>query len=42
MKTLSENALERITGGFSTWAAIGVAAVVVFIVGVVDGQIKLK
>ena len=32
MKKLSESTLERITGGFSTWAAIGIAAVVVFIV----------
>lgn len=37
MKHLSSKSLERITGGISAWAAIGISAIVIFLAGVVDG-----
>lgn len=37
MKTLNEKELEKITGGFSVWMGIGIAAVVVFLSGVLEG-----
>ena len=42
MKAIDEQKLERITGGFSTLAALGIASLVLFVAGVIDGQIKLK
>jgi hypothetical protein len=37
MTRLNDVALERITGGFSAWIALGIAATVVFICGVISG-----
>ena len=37
MRHLNNESLERITGGLSTWAAIGISAIVIFLAGVVDG-----
>lgn len=37
MEKLDKKSLERITGGFSAWVAIGVAATIVFVTGIIDG-----
>ena len=42
MKKLNNNELEKIQGGFSAWAALGIASAVIFLSGVFEGQIKLK
>jgi len=42
MKQIRDEELKKMSGGFSIWAGIGIAAVVVFLVGVVDGIIHPK
>jgi len=42
MRKLKDNELERIEGGFSTWAAIGIASLVIFVSGVIDGIVHPK
>lgn len=42
MKRLNNKELERIEGGFSAWAALGIASVVIFISGVIDGIVNPK
>ena len=37
MKKLTDNELERISGGFSTWAAIGIAGAIIFLAGIIKG-----
>ena len=37
MKKLKENELEKIQGGFSAWAALGIASAVIFLSGVFEG-----
>ena len=37
MKEVSRKELEKITGGFSVWVGIGIAAAVVFLSGVLEG-----
>ena len=37
MKKLTNKELERINGGFSTWAAVGIASAVIFVAGVIKG-----
>lgn len=40
---LNSNDLKNIEGGaLSPWAIIGIGAGIVFLIGVLDGQIKLK
>ena len=41
MKVLDDNQLENVVGG-SVWTGIAVAAIVIFISGLLEGQIKLK
>ena len=43
MKEIENNELENIQGGsISPWVAVGIGALFTFLVGVYDGQIKLK
>lgn len=42
MKKINENTLERITGGFSVWAALGIVSVVIFLSGVLSGIVHPK
>ncbi len=42
MKKLDNKKLERIEGGFSTWAALGIASIVIFVSGLVDGIVHPK
>lgn len=43
MLEVKESDLSKITGGgFSFGIAIGVGALVVFVIGLIEGQIKLK
>ena len=37
MEKLRSNELENIIGGFSVWMGIGIAAIVVFLAGVLEG-----
>ena len=37
MKEIKKEDLTKIDGGISTWAAIGIGAGVVFLIGVLDG-----
>ena len=37
MKSIEEKELKEMNGGISTWGAIGIGALVAFLVGVVDG-----
>ena len=37
MKDIDKKDLENITGGFSVWVGIGIAALVVFLSGVLEG-----
>lgn len=37
MKEIKEEKLTQIDGGISTWAAIGIGAGIVFLIGVLDG-----
>lgn len=41
MEVLEKEKLEKINGG-SVWTGIAVAAIIVFLSGVLEGQIKLK
>lgn len=43
MIELNQNEMKKIQGGGVNWTLIaGIGAVISFIVGVIDGQIKLK
>ncbi len=42
MKQLKEKDLERITGGFSAWAALGIVSAVLFLSGVFSGIVNPK
>ena len=42
MKRLDTKELERITGGFSTWAALGIVSAVLFLSGVFGGIVHPK
>ncbi len=42
MKKLDTKELERITGGFSTWAALGIVSAVLFLSGVFGGIVHPK
>ncbi len=42
MNKINNKELERIEGGFSTWAALGIASIVIFISGLVDGIVHPK
>ena len=42
MKEISKEELQEINGGFSIWAALGLVAGGVFLIGVIDGVIALK
>lgn len=37
MKNLDNKELEEITGGFNVWVAVGIAAMITFVSGIVDG-----
>lgn len=37
MKNLEERELAKITGGFSVWGGIAIAAAIVFLSGVIEG-----
>ena len=37
MQRLNKNDLENVIGGFSVWMGIGIAAIVVFLAGVLEG-----
>ena len=40
MKEVEEKELEKVEGGISVWAAIGIGAAIVFAIGAVDGYIR--
>ena len=42
MRKVEEENLERITGGFSAWAALGIVSLVLFLSGVFDGIVHPK
>ncbi len=42
MQKLNNEKLERITGGASPWVALGIAAAIVFISGVIEGIVHPK
>ena len=42
MRLLTEMETQKIRGGFSIWTGLGIAAIVVFIVGIIDGYINPK
>ena len=42
MKEITEKNLERINGGFSTWAALGIISTVLFLSGVLNGIVHPK
>ena len=42
MKRLDNKELERIEGGISAWAALGIASIVIFVSGVIDGIVHPK
>lgn len=42
MKNIEIKQLEKITGGFSAWMALGIASTVIFISGVLDGLVRPK
>ncbi len=42
MRKIKEEELERISGGFSAWVAIGVASAIIFLSGVFDGIVHPK
>ena len=42
MKKLKNEEMERISGGFSTWAAIAIAAAVIYVSGIIDGIVHPK
>lgn len=37
MRNLNDQELQQLKGGFSLWAGIGIAAIVVFLAGVLEG-----
>ena len=42
MKKIDDKSLERINGGFSAWAAIAIAAGVVYLSGIFNGIVNPK
>ncbi len=42
MKKVNENKLKEIQGGFSTGAALGIAAAIIFISGIFEGIVHPK
>jgi len=42
MQEIRDEKLKQVKGGFSVWAGIGIAAAVIFLVGVVDGIVHPK
>ena len=40
MKKIEDAELSQVNGGFSGWALAGIAMVVTFVAGVIDGQTK--
>lgn len=42
MKEISKEELQEINGGFSIWAALGLVAGGVFLIGVIDGYVRPK
>ena len=42
MKILEDNELERISGGFSAWLAVGITSAVLFIAEVFNGFVHPK
>lgn len=42
MKKIADEELERINGGFSTWAALGIVSTVLFLSGVFSGIVHPK
>lgn len=42
MKKLDDKDLERITGGFSTWSALGIVSAILFLSGVFGGIVHPK
>lgn len=37
MKKMTMEEMKEIKGGFSVWAGLGIAAIIVFLTGVIDG-----
>lgn len=42
MKKITDEELERMNGGFSTWAALGIVSAVLFLSGVFSGIVHPK
>lgn len=42
MRKLSNNELEKISGGFSAWVAIGIVSTVIFLSGIFGGIVHPK
>lgn len=42
MKVLKNEEMERISGGFSAWVALGIAAALVYVSGIIDGIVHPK
>lgn len=42
MSRIDDKSLERITGGFSAWMALGIASAVIFLAGMLDGIVRPK
>ncbi len=42
MKEVKEQNLERIVGGFSAWAALGIVSTIIFLAGVLNGFVHPK
>lgn len=42
MEKIDKKSLERITGGFSAWVALGIAAAVIFVSGIIEGVVHPK
>lgn len=42
MKEIKKEELEKISGGFSVWMGLGLAATVIFISGVINGLVYPK
>ncbi len=42
MKSLNQESLKNMKGGFSIWAGVGIGALIIFLSGVVDGIVHPK
>ncbi len=42
MKEMNRQQLESVKGGFSVWAGLVITAIVIFVVGIVDGFVHPK